>query len=125
MPKINIQRQRSTSELIEKDDSFSLRITNLRILAIEMYHVVHSVSPEIMKEVFKFRQDSRYNLWSPIVNTVYNGSETVLFMGPKIWELNPTQIKKLISMNDFKKAIKKWKPASCLFLADLYTPCLF
>ena len=55
MPKINIQRQRSTSELIEKDDSFSLRITNLRILAIEMYHVVHSVSPEIMKEVFKFR----------------------------------------------------------------------
>ena len=125
MPKINIQRQQSTSELIEKDDSFSLRITNLRILAIEMYHVVHSVSPEIMKEVFKFRQDSRYNLWSPIVNTVYNGSETVLFMGPKIWELNPTQIKKLISMNDFKKAIKKWKPASCLFLAGLYTPCLF
>ena len=96
-----------------------------------MYHVVHSVSPEIMKGVFKFRQDSRYNLWSqntirgPIVNTVYNGSETVLFMGPKMWELNPTQIKELISMNGFKKAIKKWKPASCLFLADLYTPCLF
>ena len=62
MPKINTQRQQSTSELIEKDDSFSLRITNLRILAIEMYHVVHSVSPEIMKGVFKFRQDSRYNL---------------------------------------------------------------
>ena len=62
MPKINIQRQQSTSELIEKDDSFSLRITNLRIFAIEMYHVVHSVSPEIIKEVFKFRQDSRYNL---------------------------------------------------------------
>ena len=76
-------------------------------------------SPEMMKEVFKFREESRYNLrhqntyWGPIVNTVYSGTETGFFLGPKICELTPTQIKGLISLNGFKKAIKKWKPANC------------
>ena len=89
-----------------------------------MYDVVNGVSPEIMKEVFKFRGGSRYILRRqntficPIVNTVYNGTETVLFMGPKIWELIPAQIKELISLNGFKKAVKKWKPVNCPFLAD-------
>ena len=76
-------------------------------------------SPEIMKEIFRIREENGYNLRHqntfkrPIVNSVYNGTETVLFLEPKIWVLIPTEIKELVSLKSFKKAIKKWKPAEC------------
>ena len=41
-----------------------------------------------------------------VKKTVYNGAGTFSFSGPKIWELLPTQIKELISLSGFKKAIK-------------------
>ena len=72
-------------------------------------------SLEIMKEIFRIREGNGYNLRHqntfkrPIVNSVYNGTETVSFFGPKIWELIPTEIKELVSLNGFKKAIKKSK----------------
>ena len=55
-------KQSTSEELIEKDDSVSIHITNLQTLAFEMYNVVNGGSPEMMKEVFKFREESRYNL---------------------------------------------------------------
>ena len=106
-------------ELLEKDDSVSVHIRNVQTLAIEMYKVVNGGSPEIMKEIFRIREENGYNLrhqntfTHPIVNSVYNGTETVSFLGPKIWELIPTEIKELVSLNGFKKAIKKWKPVTC------------
>ena len=76
-------------------------------------------SPEIMKEVFRILEENGYNLRHknifkrPIVNSVYNGTEKVQFLGPEIWELIATEIKELVSLNGFKKAIKKWKPVNC------------
>ena len=61
-----------------------------------------------MKEIFRIREENGYNLRHqntfkrPIVNSVYNSTETVLFLGPKIWELIPTEIKELVSLNGFK-----------------------
>ena len=72
-----------------------------------------------MKEIFRIREENGYNLRHqntfkrPIVNSVYNGTEIASFLGPKIWELIPTEIKELVSLNSFKKAIKKWKPVNC------------
>ena len=34
----------------------------------------------------------------------------VSFLGPKIWEIISENIKKLETINTFKKEIKKWKP---------------
>ena len=78
-----------------------------------MYKIVNGGSPEIMKEVFRISEENGYDLRHqntfkrPIVNSVYNGTETVSSWGPKMWELIPTEIKELISLNSFKKAIKK------------------
>ena len=80
---------------------------------------MHSGSPEIMKKIFRIRDENGYNLRHqntfnrPMVNSVYNGTETVRFLGPEIWELIPTEIKELVSLNGFKKAIQKWKPVNC------------
>ena len=72
-----------------------------------------------MKEIFRIREENGYNLRHQntfkrlILNTVYNGTETVSFLGPKFWEFIPTEIKELVSLSSFKKAIKKWKPVNC------------
>ena len=70
-------------------------------------------SAEIVMKIFWIREENRYNLRHqntfkrPIVNSVYNGVETVSFMGLKIWEFILTEIKELVSLNGFKKAIKE------------------
>ena len=42
-------------ELIEKDDPVSIHISNLQTVTLEMCEVVNDGSPEIMKEIFRFR----------------------------------------------------------------------
>ena len=92
-------RQLNFEEFLEKYDSASIYIRNLQILAIEMYRVVNGGSPEIMKEILGIREENGFNVRHqntfkrPIVNSVYNGTETVSFLVPKIWELIPTEIK--------------------------------
>ena len=92
-------RQLNFEEFLEKYDSASIYIRNLQILAIEMYRVMNGGSPEIMKEILGIREENGFNLRHqntfkrPIVNSVYNGTETVSFLVPKIWELIPTEIK--------------------------------
>lgn len=88
--------KRSTfEELLEKEDYVSIQIKNLQTLATEMYKVVNGDSPEIIK-VLRFRQKNRYYLRNQntfrgsIANTVYGGTETLSFLGSKIWEYFPT-----------------------------------
>ena len=112
--------QLAFEELLEKNDSVSIHIRNLQTLVIEMYKVMNGGSSEIMKEIFRIREENGYNVRHqntfkrPIVNSVYNNTETVSFWGPRIWELIPIEIKEWVSLNGFKKAIKKWKLVTCL-----------
>ena len=41
----------------------------------------------------------------PLVNSLYNGLERVSFLGPKIWDMVPKNIKTLEFLNSFKKEI--------------------
>ena len=57
-----------------------------------------------MKRLFQFRNDIPYNLRqrsqfhiSP-VRTVFSVTESIKFLGPKIWELIPDEMKELESM---------------------------
>ena len=84
-----------------------------------MYKVANGISPEIMKDVFQIRNISHYNLrYAPIfvtenIHCVYNGCESALYLGPKIWEQIPTEIKTINSLAGFKKEIRKWEPVNC------------
>ena len=44
------------------------------------------------------------------MKSVFYGSETISFLGPKLWELLPSNIKDLENLNIFKSSIKSWKP---------------
>ena len=67
-------------EELLQDNSVSIYDNNIHTLAIEMYKVVNGISPEIMNEVFKQRNNPHYNLRhnsqfsvNPI-HSVYNGT---------------------------------------------------
>ena len=55
----------------------------------------------------------------------YYGSETMSFLGPKIWELLPSHFKDLENLNFFKSNIKSWKLENCpCRLCRLYIVCI-
>ena len=106
-------------ELLNKDNSVSIHHSIIHALAIEMYKVANDMSPEIMNEVFKSRNTPHYNLRhtslfsTDPIHSVFNGTESASYLGPKIWEQIPVEIKNKDSLDGFKTEIKKWKPSEC------------
>ena len=105
--------KKSTYEyLLVRDRSVSIHKRNLQILTMETFKVL---SPPILKELFnkrtlnyELRHPSQFTM--PRVESVYNGSESIACLGPKIWSKVPSELKEMSSISSFKKAIKKWHP---------------
>ena len=88
------------------------------MLATELYKVHHGLVPELMNDIFKkrnvtynFRKNSTFETRN--IKSVYYGSETISFIGPKIWELLPSNIKDSENLNIFKSNIKSSKSENC------------
>ena len=68
----------------------SIHQKNLQILATEMFKVSNGLSLVLMNDIFKLTGEQTYNLrklsqfYRPKINSVYNGTESVSFLGPKI-----------------------------------------
>ena len=108
----------SFQELPDKDKGVTIHIKNVRALAIEMFKVSNNYSNSLMSEIF----DKRNNVYDirnpsefarPNVRSVFNGTESISFLGPKIWDIVPSELKQLETVNAFKREIKKWKPENC------------
>ena len=96
-----------------------LYTSNLQALAIKMFKVHTKTSSEIMQEVFQVKEQGNYNLQNqtdfaiPQVKSINRGLEKIRFLGPKIWESLPNDLKNKELVDSFKTAIKRWKPESC------------
>ena len=83
-----------------------------------MFKIFKNLSPDIVREIFQERSvpynlRSDNNFASRHVNSVYHGTESLSFLGPKIWEQVPPELKALESLDMFKTQIKKWIPLNC------------
>ena len=100
------------------------------MLATEFYKVHHGLAPELMNDIFKKRNVTENFRKSFIFETrniksVYYDSETISFIGRKIWELLPSNINDSEDLNIIKSNIKSWKPENCtcrfcrLYISDI------
>ena len=112
-------KQSTFHELLEKDCSVSIHTRTLRFLVTEMYKLAKGISPTIIQEIFRFRNSSSYNLKSqnifqiPFRNHVYNGTESISYLGPKVQDLVQDNLKRINSLTSFKEQIKKWNLENC------------
>ena len=98
---------------------------NLQILATEMYKILNSLSPEVMKDFSKLKLIT-FNAFirsKKNVKTIRYGLQTMSYMGPKIWDLAPKEMKEVITLNEFKAKIHIWKLENCPYrLSRYYLP---
>ena len=104
--------------LLEKDDSCTVHHSNLHFLSIELYKVVNDQSTNIFSDIFLrnnrgicLRSQNDFAL--PQVRTESCGKGALRYLGPLIWNIIPSEIKNLPSLNEFKKQIRKWRPLDC------------
>ena len=78
-----------------------------------MYKLKNDLSPLIVTELFEQRNEQHYDLRKnsqlaiPPVRTVYHESESISFLGPKIWNILPDRLKNVSSIEAFKMEKKK------------------
>ena len=104
-------------ELWNEDNSVSMHHNNIHTLAIKMYKDASDMSADIMNWVFKSINTPHYKLFhiTPLRHTshfstypirnICNGTESASYLGPKIWEQIPAEIKNKYFLDGFKKEI--------------------
>ena len=92
------------SELLDLDNSVTVHQKNLQVLVIEIYKVKNG----IMNDIFEL-QNPTYNLRSSCnqfrrenVKTIHYDIQSVRYLGRKIWELVPNNIKYSNSLSKFR-----------------------
>ena len=104
--------------LLEKDGSFTVHHYNIQALCIELYKVYHNIAETIFSDLF-IRNNNTYNarvksdFVIPQIKTVLKGSNSIRYYGPVIWNLIPTKMKYIDSLETFKSKIRMWKPNNC------------
>ena len=101
------------SELLEKDCAVTIHTKNLQLLMTEMYKTKNGLNPSFRQEIF-CENATHYNLRNnnefvqPRVKSVNNGTESVRFKGPQLWQMLPPTIRNSNSLCQFKTKIKNW-----------------
>ena len=99
--------------------SVSIHHKNIQALATEMFTVKSGYRSKIFNDLFNQKEISPYNLRRhpefrvPLTRTVYQGSESISYLGPKTWDILPASFTRAVSLNSFKKLIKEWVPQAC------------
>ena len=107
------------NEILLKDGYVTIHRRNVQLLAIELFKHNKGLSPQIMNNLFEDKDYTGPNLRSqteyqlPKINSVLYGENSLRYLGPKIWDIIPRELKSLESLGKFKSAIKTWIPLNC------------
>ena len=112
-------KQSSFTKLLKKDSFVSIHIRNIKRLAIETFTFYNELSSPLMNKIFKLRAENSYNLRHvsefsrPMVKSVYHGTESISYLGPKIWDILSEKLKNIENLEHFKNKIKTWTSDNC------------
>ena len=67
--------------------------------------ITANVFTTIPENHYNLRNYNRFRL--PFARTVYHGTESISYLGPKIWDIVPVELKNAQSLHSFKKFIRK------------------
>ena len=99
-------------DLLKKDNSVSIHIRNIQRLAIKMFRFYNRLSSSLMGNIFKLKAENSSNLRQvsefsrSMVKSVYHGTESISYLGPKLWNILPEKLKNIDNLEHFKKEIK-------------------
>ena len=99
------------------DGNVSIYDRNIQYLATEMYEV--SNTTPVVRNIFTEKITCPYYLQlysrfsSPLVRSVFHGTESISYLGPVIWSVLLDIYKNLPNFSDIRNRIKKWKPYNC------------
>ena len=106
-------------ELLGKNNSVTVHHTNLQLFATKIFKVRNDLAPDIMKEVFQFK-NTTFNLRSEgntflsrKIRTTYHRLNSIQHFSPKIREKVPKDMKTCSSRKFFKQLIKTSVPNRC------------
>ena len=102
----------SFEKLLGQGKSVTIHTRNLQILATEKFKIYRNISPPIFSEIFH-QLGNNYNIRinsdfaMPNVRFVFHGSESISYLGPKIWNIVPLELKEsTIVAAALKKVLK-------------------
>ena len=112
-------------KLLEKDNSVTIHVKNLRILATELYKTKENPAAPITHEIFEQRNIQQRTFTYGQLKSVNCSLRALRYLSPKIWNIVPFEIKNSETLAQFKLKIKSWKPAPCpCNLRQPYFHCL-
>ena len=80
-------KQSLFNELLNKHSSISIHIRNIQGLAIEMFKFYKGLFKLKTRNLLNSRQVSEFS--RSLVKTVYHETESMSYLGPKIWDVLP------------------------------------
>ena len=105
-------------DLLDKDKSLIFHHRNIHQVAIEMFKIKHNLSPAFMKDIVAVKDSEGCrpgdDFCRPNVNSVKKGCRSLRNFGPIVWNnMLPEKYKSCQTLDEFKIAIKAWKPEDC------------
>ena len=106
-------------ELLIMDGSCTIHERNIQYLAIELYKAFNNIGPPLLNDIFKLssykgpKLRNKEEFTRQTISTVHFGENSLKYLGAKIWNLIPIEIKDVDTLEQFKVLIKKWEPKSC------------
>ena len=85
---------------------------------IEMFKVKMGIAPKTINEIFElvklpYNLRNNFRLKSDNINTTFYGTETLSFLGPRLWKILPNKFKNSNTLDQFKTKIKDWRCEDC------------
>ena len=110
----------SFKELLERDGSVlfqntigifrSLRLKCSKFITIQLHRYLLRFFNK-RNTNYQLQHTSHFSV--PPVRSVYNVTESLSFLGLRIWDIAPTELKEVKPLSAFKSRIKTWWPQNC------------